>query len=292
MPKRNGPEDRIQSCYKIGVESYQIEDPSPTSIVDLYLHNIRNGKKMNRYYLGNTPVRYGHGESRLQTHDLFMPPIHRRNEDCCFSHSRDNFLFPFDTSREGEELNPSSMKDGVDFLKLLGGVKDTAGSLICRHRSLRRSITDTSWTIRVLNQNHSPGDTLRFELFPNGSQACMVLQGVEIMESVAVLVAGDGTQKGIFFQVHMMHADHVETMNGDEVLDFLQRLLQCMDCGKASEKGVPTKDCHLKQKQAYSFIDERNDAVSAAACHRCNQNRFPRVRRMFRKTKLVSCLDE
>jgi hypothetical protein len=256
-------------------------------------------EEMNRY-LVNTPARYGNGEifeSRLQMHDLFMPPIHR-NEDCCFPHSRGEFLFPFVDSRE-EDMDHPSMKDGGDFLKLLSGVKDTVaacfrpagGSLIYRHRSLRRSMIDSSWTIQVLDQKHCPGDTLRFKLFPNGShQACMVLQGAEIMDSVEVLAAGDDTQKGISFDVHMMHDDHVETMNGDEVLEFLLRVLQCMDGGEVGKKGVPTKDCHLnrKRKQACnSFPDESNGAVSIAAYHRRNRIRFPRFRRIFRKEKLV-----
>jgi hypothetical protein len=239
---------------------------------------------MNRYQV-NTPARY--------SHDIFIPPI-QWNEDCCFSpRPRDKFLFPCVDSRE-EEMNPLSMNDGVDFLKLLGGVKDTAaacfrpaGSLICRHRSLRRSISDTSWTIHVLNQRRCPGDTARFKLFPSGSQACMVLQGTEIMESVEVLAAGDGTQKDIVFHVHMMHADHIETMNGDEVLEFLLMVLQCTDGGEVhvGNKGVPTRAClsKQKQKQTYSFIDESNDAISTAANHRCNRIRFPRVRRIFRK---------
>ena len=257
---------------------------------------------MNRYQV-NTPTRYSHGESRLQTHNqLFIPPI-QRNEDCSFSRPRDKFLFQCDDSRE-EEMNPLSMNDGVDFLKLLGVVKDTAaacfrpaGSSISRHRSLRRSI-NTSWTIQVLNQRRSPDDTIRFKLFPSGSQACMVLQGAEIMESVEVLAAGDGTQKDIFFHVHMMHADHVETINGDEVLEFLLRVLQCMDGREVDKKGVPTRACHLKPKLAVptrachlkpklasSFPAESSVAVSTAACHRCNRIRFPRVHRIFRKRK-------
>jgi hypothetical protein len=245
---------------------------------------------MNRYQV-NTPTRYGHGdlfESRLQTHDLFIPPI-QRNEDCCFSRPRDKFLFPCVDSRE-DETNPLSTKDGVDFLKLLGGVKDTAaacfrpaGSLFSRHRSLRRSINDTSWTIQVLNQRRCPGDVIRFKLFPSGSQACMFLEGTEIMESVEALAAGDGTQKDIFFHVHMMLADHVETINGDEVLEFLLRVLQCMDGADVCKNGLPTRPRHLKPKQAHSFLDERNEAVSTAAYHRCNRIRFPRVHRMFRK---------
>jgi cold shock CspA family protein len=43
-----------------------------------------------------------------------------------------------------------------------------------------------------------------------------------------IISAGDGTQK-VFFHVHMMHEDHVQTINGDEVLEFLLRVLQCMD---------------------------------------------------------------
>jgi hypothetical protein len=233
---------------------------------------------MNPYQI-NTPTRYDNG---LQTHDLSMPTI-RRNEDCCFSHSRDESLFPCVDSRE-EETNPLSMNDGVDLLKLLGGVKDTAaacfrpaGSLTCRHRSLRRSRTDNSWTIQVLNQKRCPGDTLRFNLSPNGSHTCMVLQGAEIIESVEVLAAGDDTQKGILFHVHMMHADRIETMNGDEVLEFLLRVLQCMDGGEVGRKSVPIKVCHLRQKQASSFLDKSN--------HPCNRIRFPRVHRLFHKRK-------
>jgi hypothetical protein len=248
---------------------------------------------MNRYQV-NTPALYGYGEiyeSRLQTHDLFIPPI-QRNEDCCISRPSDMFFFPSLDSLE-EEKDPLSTKEGVDFLKLLGGVKDTAaacfrpaGSLISRQRSLRRSINDTSWTIQVLNERRCPGDTVRFKIFPSGSQACMVLEGTEIMESVEVLAAGDGTQKDIFFHVHMMHADHVETINGDKVLEFLRRVLQCMDGGEEGKKGVlPTRACHLKQKpkQAYSFLDEKNEAVSTAAYFRCNRIMFPRIPRIFRK---------
>jgi hypothetical protein len=238
---------------------------------------------MNRYQI-NTPAYYGNG---LQTHDLFIPPI-RRNDDCCFSHSRDESLFPCVDSRE-EERNPLSMNDGVDFLKLLGGVKDTAaacfrpaGSLTYRHRSLRRSMTEDSWTIQVLNQKRCTGDTLRFKLFPDGSQACMVLQGEEIIESVKVLTAGNGKQKGILFHVQMMHADHIETMTRDEVLEFLLRVLQCIDGGEMGKKGVPIKACHLRQKQASSFLDKSNDAVSN---HRCHRIRFPRVHRLFHKRK-------
>jgi hypothetical protein len=252
-------------------------------------------EEMNRSTV-NTPIRYGNGEvfeRRLQRHDLFMPPIHR-NENCCFSHSRDEVLFPFVTSRE-EDMDPLAMTEGDDFLKLLGDVKDSvaacfrpAGSLICcRHRSLRRAVIDSSWTIQVLDQKHCAGDIVRFKLFPNGSQACMLLQGAEIMESVEVLAADDGTQKGIFFDVHMMHDDHVETMNGDDILEFLLRLLQCMEGGKVVKKGVPTKNCHFEQKrkQAYS-----NDTVSTAAYNCRNRIRFPRLRRIFRKGKMVLCL--
>jgi hypothetical protein len=256
-------------------------------------------EEMNRNSV-NTPACFGNGEvleSRLQMHDLFMPPIHR-NEDSCFSHSRDKVLFPFVASRE-EDMDPRSMKDGDNFLTLLGDVKDTvaacfrpAGSLICRHQSLRRTVIDSSWTIQVLGQKHCTSDAPRFKLFPSGSQACMLLQGAEIMESVEVLAVGDGTEKGIFFDVHMMHDDHVETMNGDDILEFLLSLLQRMDGGEVAKKGVPTKDCHFEQKrkQTFSFLDEINDAVSTTAYNCHNRIRFPRLRRIFRKEKMVSCL--
>jgi hypothetical protein len=241
---------------------------------------------MNRYYINN-PTNYGNG---LQTHDLFIPPI-RRNENCCFSHSRDESLFPCVDSRE-EERNPLSMNDGVDLLKLLGGVKDTAaacfrpaGSLACRDRSLRRIITEDSWTIQVLNQKRCTGDSLRFKLFPDGSQACMVLQGEEIIKSVEVLAADDGTQKGILFHVHMMHADHIETMKRDEVLEFLLRVLQCMDGGEVGKRDVPIKAYHLRQKQASSLLDKSDDSVSTIAYQSCKRIRFPRVHRLFHQRK-------
>jgi hypothetical protein len=250
---------------------------------------------MNRYLVNNL-ARHGNGERFdrcLPGRDLFMPPIHQ-NEAYRVWNSPDDLPFSFLTSGTSEEeTDPLPMKDWDDFLKRLGDVKDTVaacchpGDFIGRRRS-RPNTVGSSWTVQVLDQDFCAGETPCFKIFPSGSQACMVLEGAEIMESVEVLAAGDGEQDSAVFNVHMMHDDRVETMGREEALEFLIGVLQRMNGAKVGKKGLPTKDCCVERKrtQANSFLDENENSGSAAAFHRRNRKvRLPRFRRLFRKEK-------
>jgi hypothetical protein len=96
------------------------------------------------------------------------------------------------------------------------------------------------------------------------------------MESVEVyLVTGDGTQKDVFFHVHMMHEDHVQTINGDEVLNFCSGFFNVWTARWA--ESCTYQSPPLKAKSRPTMMQFPLDACVPSL----QPDSFPRVHRIF-----------
>ena len=241
-------------------------------------------------HLANIRVQCGNHEafrSLSPWQELYMPSMIQEDDDegwCCM----DEALFPLASYPKMDESLVSS-KDLDDCLKLLGDAKDSftaciqAGICFAPYRrNMGPSVPESSWIIQILDRDYTAGDILCFKLYPAGSQACMLLEGAEVLESVETLSSMDGSAhdgEQLFFNVHMTHDDLTERMDQCEAMDFLRRVLQCMR-EEMHDRAVAETSGRQTQQSDRSLVDEN--------VPRPNRVRMPRFRRLFRKAKISS----